>query len=208
MSGVTAITLSAQSDGAGIVIPITLTANTKPKFIQASFSDQVHNTASAVLYQITNFADEGIVDGKQTWSAEAILPESGMLKLFSDNKFTNKVKCTVSKGIYNATVYDLEWHSAVNLISVSAIAGGEQIILTVDLDPKYVNSGLTAQITYSDSTNASSSTASGLTLTPVEVNGQDSDTIFTCTLTGLIFGKTYFLISAIFLSYVSIPLDV
>lgn len=188
MSGVTAITLGTQSNEAGIVIPITLTATTKPNFIQASFSDQVHNTASAIGYQITNIAAAA---GDNTWTAEASLNEYDMGQLFPNNNFTNKVKCTISKGTVNASVNNLEWHSAVNLRSASAVAGGEQITLTVNLDPNYVNSNLTAQITYSDSTNASSSTASGLSLTPVQVNGLDSDTLFTCTLTGLLFGKTY-----------------
>lgn len=184
---VTAITLGNQTDIAGITVPVTVSAATRPAFIQASFSDQVYNLALPVNKQITNFVD--ISNGE--WSAEAILSESDMFQLFPDGDFTKKVRLHVYKGAVNGGKKDLVWKSAVELLSATAVPGSEKITVTVELSPKYINEDLIAQVSITDSSSASDANLTGVQLTPVQVAGQPSKTRFTCEVTHLVLGKEY-----------------
>jgi hypothetical protein len=189
MTGVTAISLGDQSAIAGLTVPITVTAADKPSFVTASFSDQVHNTASAINKQITNFSDAGKVNNLQTWSAEAILPESEMLELFPDGDFTKNVQVSVYKGTANVSQRDHVWQSPVKLLTASAVPGAEKITVTVELSPNYVNESLTAQVTVSES--GSSASIKPVTLVAVQVGGQASKTLFRGDVTDLELGKEY-----------------
>jgi len=185
---VTAISLSAQkSIIIGITVPVTVTSVSNPGFITASFSDQIYNTNPAIVKTISNFVD----NQNGTWSADAVLSESEMLALFSNEDFKNKVRLAVYKGSINAIKSNLEWYDVVSLLAATGVAGAEQVTINVSLDPNYINSGLTAQVIYSTAGSPLSATMASIALTAVVVNSVNSLTNFTGVLTGLSYGQTY-----------------
>jgi hypothetical protein len=184
---VTVISLGAQQSITGIAVPVTVTSGSNPGFITASFSDQIHNTNPAIVKTISNF----VANPDGTWSAEAVLSESEMLALFSNEDFKNKVRLAVYKGAVNAISSNLEWHDVVSLLAATGVAGAEQVTINVSLDPNYINSGLTAQVIYSTAGSPSSATMASIALTAVVVNSVNSLTNFTGVLTGLTYGQTY-----------------
>ena len=174
MSTIHSITLGAQQQVPGIVIPVTLSVTgSAPTFVTAQFRDVIHNTAKSVCQTITNFT-EGITDAdnKTTYTATLVMSQSTASEIFGTN-FTPQIQVTVFRGsVHSSAKTGLYWHSIMQDITFSAVAGGEKISLYIDANENFINdknlANLKAQVSYSASAGASSTR--DLVLTQVEGN--------------------------------------